>query len=100
VSIKIISCIVHACQLHNNLLLDFVFEKKASATGYCFFFISILIMDGGNDECYVYKIILPKCSSSMMMMMMMMMTIIIMTGARVDLCNKSALLREEKRQTR
>ena len=97
VSIKIISYIVHArvhtVQLHNNLLLDFVYLKKknASTIGYCFLFI----MYGSNDhECYVSGIYMHRGlffpGVSLMMMMMMM------TGARVDLCNKSNLLRKRK----
>lgn len=76
--------------------------NAASAIDHCFLFLSRLIMyagcDDDDDECYVFHkgLFLPGVSLTRKTPKMMMM---MMTGARVDLCNKSGLLRNETRWT-
>ena len=52
-----------------------------------------------DDECYVFHkgLFLPGVSLTRKTPTMMMMMMMMMTGARVDLCNKSGLLRNETR---
>jgi hypothetical protein len=96
VSIKIMSYTVDAWQLHNNLLLDFVFEiKKKCLCNKLLFSLYFSIDYGWQQWWWVLRLayiglFFPGVSSMMMMMVMMM------TGARVERCNKSALLRERK----